>query len=143
MFVMWDLFFLMIAPGFIALILFGFILLWGVLSTWGLWLKPPLPRHVKILAITQLVTSLLYETLWIDLTSFCNPLSHLGPLFSNSVAKGIIIMSWCSCAIAFLTTMLVAMCKPNRSNIRCFFLMLFQSLFYFWTYIALDAPGHC
>ena len=133
---MWDLIYLLIAPGFIALILFGFILLWGVLSTWGLWLKPPLPRYVMILAISQLVTSLLYETLWIVLFEPNIPLP-------DSVAKGIIIMSWCSCAIAFLTTMLMAMCKPSRSNIRCFFLMLFQSLFYFWTYIALDGPGHC
>ena len=144
---MYDLMFLLIQPGFIVLLLFGLILVWGVLCTWGLWLKPPLPRYVKILATTQLVTSLLYEAIWIDLMFFCNPLSqHVSqhdPLFSDSVARTIVIASLSSCAIAFLTTMLVAICKPTRSNIRCFLIMVFQSLFYLWSLIALDAPTHC
>ena len=140
---MYDLMFLLIQPGFIVLLLFGLILVWGVLCTWGLWLKPPLPRYVKILATTQLVTSLLYEAIWIDLMFFCNPLSQHDPLFSDSVARAIVIASLSSCAIAFLTTMLVAIFKPTRSNIRCFLIMVFQSLFYLWSLIALDAPTHC
>ena len=129
--------------GFTVFLLFVLILLWGAICTKAFLLLPPLPRSVGVVAATQLVTVLLYELVWsIEwMVSRYSMTSHL-PL-PDSLVLPIIILAYCICAIGFFTTMVLAMIKPRRANILCFFVSLFQALVFFWSFIITQAWSSC
>ena len=131
-------------PGFIVFLLFVLILLWGVICAKAFLLQPPQPRSVGVVAVTQLVTVLLCELVWsIEWIggSEYSLTSHLH--IPDSIVVPIIILAYCICAIGFFTTMVLAMVKPNRANILCFFVSLFQALVFFWFFIVTQAWASC
>ncbi len=141
-----NLIFFMIDPGFIVFLLFVLVVLWGMFCAWPFLMKPPLPKGIVIVAMTQLMTTLVYEVVWIDWLFFdVRYLISLDAEFilSEPITKVITIAAFCICGVGFFTTLFLMLFKPSRPKILCFCTAVLQSLIYFWSFIAMEGPSHC
>ncbi len=141
-----ELFYSMIDPGFIVFLLLVLTVLWGMFCAWPFLTVSPLPRGVGIVAITQLVTTLVYEVVWIDWLIFEEKYlisNDAQFILSDSLRKVIAIAAFGICAVGFFTTLFMVLYKASRPKILCFCTAILQSLVYFWSFIAMDAPSHC
>ena len=136
----------MIDPGFIVFLLLVLTVLWGIFCAWPFLMVSPLPRGVDIVAITQLVTTLVYEVVWIDwliFTEKCLISDNAQSILSDSLRTVITLAAFGICAVGFFATLFMVLCKASRPKILCFCTAVLQSLVYFWSFIAMDAPSHC